>query len=176
LKPVAAKRFDNDNLPRNDKLSVVGKAPVEPAAVSSDGEAPEAAAQPQDGEAGAAAQPEPSDQAEQPKPDGKPGESPEDRQKFYEDWKQKISQQQDQIALLARELDVAQKEYQLRAAAFYADAGNRLRNAGSWDKEDAQFKQQIADKQKALDAAKQKLEDMQEDARKSGVPSSVREQ
>ena len=40
-----------------------------------------------------------------------------------------------------------------------------------WDKQDAQYKQQIADKQKALDDAKQKLDDMQEDARKAGVPS-----
>ena len=58
---------------------------------------------------------------------------------------------------------------------MYADAGNRLRNSAEWDKQDAQYKQQIADKQKALEDAKQKLEDMQEDARKAGVPASVRE-
>ena len=68
-----------------------------------------------------------------------------------------------------------QREYQIRAAAMYADAGNRMRNSGDWDKQDAQYKQQIADKQKALDDAKQKLEDMQEDARKAGVPASVSE-
>ena len=68
-----------------------------------------------------------------------------------------------------------QREYRLRAAAFYADAGNRLRNAGAWDKEDAQYKQQIADKQKAVNDAKQALDNLQEQARKSGVPSSVRE-
>lgn len=67
------------------------------------------------------------------------------------------------------------REYRLRAAAFYADAGNRLRNSGAWDKEDAQFKEQIAAKQKALDDAKQALDDMAEQARKSGVPSSMRE-
>ena len=76
---------------------------------------------------------------------------------------------------MSRELDVLQREYQLRAAAMYADAGNRLRNEGDWDKQDAQYKQQIADKQKALDDAKQKLEDMLEDARKAGVPASIRE-
>jgi hypothetical protein len=58
---------------------------------------------------------------------------------------------------------------------MYADAGNRMRNSADWDKQDAQYKQQIADKQKALDDAKQKLEDVQEDARKAGVPASVRE-
>ena len=78
---------------------------------------------------------------------------------------------EDQIDLLGRELDVLQREYQIRAAAMYADAGNRMRNSADWDKQDAQYKQQIADKQKALDDAKQKLEDMQEDARKAGVPA-----
>jgi hypothetical protein len=76
---------------------------------------------------------------------------------------------------VARELDVLQREYQLRAAAMYGDAGNRLRNQTDWDKQDAQYKQNIADKQKALDDAKQKLDDMQEEARKAGVPSNVRE-
>jgi len=77
--------------------------------------------------------------------------------------------------LLTRELDVLQREYQIRAAAMYADAGNRLRNSGDWDKQDAQYKQQIADKQKALDDSKQKVEDLREEARKAGVPSSIRE-
>ena len=58
---------------------------------------------------------------------------------------------------------------------MYGDAGNRLRNSADWDKQDAQYKQQIADKQKALDDAKQKQDEMQEEARKAGVPSSVRE-
>src|SRR6266576_689486 len=93
-------------------------------------------------------------------------------------WKQggdKIKSQQETIDLLTRELDVAQREYQIRAAAMYGDVGNRLRNSADWDKQDAQYKQQIADKQKALDDAKQKLEDLREEARKAGVPSSVRE-
>jgi hypothetical protein len=77
--------------------------------------------------------------------------------------------------LLSRELDVLQREYRLRAAAFYADAGNRLRDAGAWDKEDAQYKQQIAAKQKAVDDAKKQLDDLQEQARKAptSAPAST---
>jgi LAS superfamily LD-carboxypeptidase LdcB len=86
-----------------------------------------------------------------------------------------LADQKSKVDLLNRELDVEQREYQLRAAAMYADAGNRLRNSGNWDKEDADYKQKIAEKKKAADAAKQELDDMQEDARKAGVPSSVRE-
>jgi len=77
---------------------------------------------------------------------------------------------------LTRELDVLQREYQIRAAAMYADVGNRLRNSAAWDKQDADYKQQIADKQKALDDAKQKLDDMDEQARKAGVPNSMRDE
>jgi hypothetical protein len=146
--PQATKKYTNDNLPRNDVLSVVGNAQEEPA---------QKAAGESAGNAGA-----------------KPA-SAEDRQKANDQWKKKISGQKDQISLMSRELDVLQREYRLRAAAFYADAGNRLRNAGAWDKEDAQYKKQIADKQKALDAAKQQLDDLQEQARKAGVPSSVRQ-
>ena len=161
-RPSTAKKYDNDNLPVNDKLSVVGNASADTTApaATTDNSQPSAAAQPGDADK---------------KPEVKPNQTPEERQKVYDQWKQKIAALKDRIDLLTRELDVTQREYQLRAAAFYADAGNRLRNSGTWDKEDADFKQKIADKQKALDAAKQQLDDMQEDARKSGIPSSARE-
>ena len=58
---------------------------------------------------------------------------------------------------------------------MYADAGNRLRNAGSWDKEDREYKAQISQKEKAVEEAKSKLESMKEDARRDGVPTSMRE-
>lgn len=156
--PKSVKTYDNDNLPVNDKLSVVGNAPAQDANAAT---APAA-----EGTPGAAAQPADANKA---------GASPADKQKFYDDWKARIATQRDQINLATRELDVAQREYRLRAAAMYADAGNRLRNQATWDKEDAQYKQQIAQKQKSLDDAKKKLDDMQEEARKSGVPSRARE-
>jgi hypothetical protein len=163
-KPSTAKQFDNDNLPTNDKLSVVGNAPAENADADNDA----------DNDTRAAAQ-QPDAQGDAPKAETKPGESQQDRQKAYDEWKDRIAKQKEAVDSAAHELDLLQREYRLRAAAFYADAGNRLRNAGSWDKEDAQFKQQIADKQKSVDAAKQKLDEMQESARKAGVPSSMRE-
>ena len=162
------KVFDNDNLPKEDKLSVVGNAPA-PAS-----------------EAAAAAESKPAETANAA-PGGQPkaesGAPPADTSKMdqaqkeaaWKQWGDKIAQQQQTIDLLTRELDVVQREYQIRAAAMYGDVGNRLRNSADWDKQDAQYKQQIADKQKALDDAKQKLEDLREEARKAGVPSSVRE-
>ena len=159
--------FDNENLPRTDKLSIVGTAPPAPGSVGNEG-ATESAT-PAAGEAKAGAE---GNQANA----RKPANTPEDkaaREAAVKQWSDKIDSQQQQIELLSRELDVTQREYQLRAAAMYADAGNRLRNSADWDKQDAQFKQQIADKQKALDDAKQKMDDLKDQAHKAGMPESV---
>ena len=175
--PPAVKSFDNDNIPRNDKLSVVGQAP----STSADGTAANSEATPASTDSTAPAQ------ASSTAADGSntgnlatTGKTPTEdaaaqKQKMHKEWEAKIQAQQTQIDTLNRELDLANREYRLRAAAFYADAGNRLRNAGAWDKEDTQFKEQMAEKQKKLEDAKKQLEDLQEQARKAGVPSSVRE-
>jgi hypothetical protein len=167
------KVFDNDNLPREDKLSVVGRTP----ASASDSPAAQAeTAAPAAGEAKGTSEAKTEPQVKAPSanavqaPDDEAAKAAASKQ-----WADKLATQKDQIDLLARELDVLQREYQIRAAAMYADAGNRMRNSTDWDKQDAQYKQQIADKQKALDEAKQKIEDTQEEARKAGVPASVRE-
>jgi hypothetical protein len=159
------KVFDNDNLPKEDKLSVVGNAPApgaEAAAPAESKSAETANAAPAKAEGGAP-----------PADTSKMDQS--QKEAAWKQWGDRLKAQQETIDLLTRELDVVQREYQIRAAAMYGDVGNRLRNSADWDKQDAQYKQQIADKQKALDDAKQKLEDLREEARKAGVPSSVRE-
>ena len=161
-KPASAKKYDNDNLPKSDKISVVGNAtessPEDANAASTPGNS---SAQAKDGTT-------PSTPAAQDA--GKPAEG-SDAHKANDEWKQKISEQQAKVDMLTREVDVTQREYRLRAAAFYADAGNRLRNQGAWDKEDAQYKQDLAKKQKALDDAKKAVDDLKEKARKAGVPA-----
>jgi hypothetical protein len=160
-KQAPTKQFDNDNLPADDKLSVVGGATTATAA---------------DQQTAPGVDPTPNQSADTKPAAIQPGESPEERQKTYDAWKDKIAAQKEKTDLAARELDVQQREYQLRAAAMYADAGNRLRSSGTWDKEDADYKKKIEDKKKAADEAKEQLENMQEQARKAGVPTSVREE
>ncbi|HEY1802440.1 MAG TPA: hypothetical protein VGG46_16045 [Terriglobales bacterium] len=140
-KPDTSKHFDNDNLPRTETLSVVGNTDASTTNPDS------ATASSTDSAASS---------------DTKP-------QTSSDEFKSQIADAQSKVDLLSRELDVAQKEYQLRAAAFYGDAGNRLRNASSWDKEDATYKEQIAAKQKDLDDAKHDLADLQEQARKAAM-------
>jgi hypothetical protein len=168
------KVFDNDNLPTQDKLSIVG-----PAASGDE----TAAAKTEDSANSGTGENKPPTENKVPgdvKPaDQQSGGAPQDqaeKEAAAKQWQDKIASQKDSIDLLSRELDVQQREYQLRAAAFYADAGNRLRNQAAWDQEDAKYKEQIADKQKALEDAKQKLDDLQEGARKAGMPSSVSQQ
>ena len=161
------KVFDNDNLPKEDKLSIVGQRPVAEVSPAAEGANEKPAASPER---------KPAPEAK-PAGEAKPAAAGEDekakKQAEAKAWQDKLSAQKDQVSMASRELDVTQREYQLRAAAMYADVGNRLRNSTQWDKEEATYKTQIADKQKALDDAKQKLEDMKEEAHKAGVPSSI---
>lgn len=176
--PAKPKVFDNDNLPKDDKLSIVGTArPADeaPSEAKQDEAAPAAkTGEAKAGEAKSEAKPATEEKgAANSQPN--PAADKAAKEAAWKQWGEKLAGQKSQIDLLARELDVAQREYQVRAAAMYADVGNRLRNSAEWDKQDAQYKQQIGDKQKALDDAKQRLEDMVEEARKAGVPSSIRE-
>lgn len=181
---TAPKRvYDNDNLPQTEHISVVGQKPAldskadesragDDAAkteTASTEAPPKDAGQPNDG-----GQVTPDKQGKA-KIDITPDQSPEDRDKAYEEWQKKIGEQKKQVQLLERELDVLQREYKMRAAAVYADVGYRLRNSAEWDKQDKDYKTQIDAKQKELDAAKQTLADLQNQARKAGVPTKARE-
>lgn len=162
------KVFDNDNLPKDDKLSVVGQPVAQAKPTDTDSNEKPASA---DGKATDVkpAVPKPVDATTASLSEDEKAKKEAERKA----WQTKIAAQKEQVTMASRELDVTQREYQLRAAAMYADVGNRLRNAAQWDKEEASYKQQIADKQKALDDAKQKLEDMKDEALKAGVPSSM---
>jgi hypothetical protein len=166
--PAPTRVFDNDTLPKEEHISVVGKAAVEPATLKSDSPALSQNSDTSADDKDADAKKDDTD-----KLSIDPDTSAGDREKIYGEWRKKIADQKDTIALLQRELDVLQREYRLRAAAMYADVGNRLRNQADWDKQDRDYKDKIEAKQKDLDRAKQQLSDLQEQARKSGVPAGV---
>ena len=154
-----AKVFTNDNLPTNAPISVTGQppAPEEDSAKAADSG---------DTTAGA-------DKSAPGKPKADQQTLAEKRDAAIQQWKGRFAAQKQQISLLEREIDVMQREYRLRAAAYYADAGNALRNQADWAKQDREYRAQLEAKQKKLDEAKQKLESMQEEARRAGMPASV---
>lgn len=142
--------YDNDNLPGKGVVNTVGAAPSDqPAADQSASTSTDA------------------DKQKTP--------SADDQKKVNGEWSGKITQQKEEISRLERELNVLQRESKINAAVNSADLGTRLGNNAKYAEQDRQYQEQIANKQKAVDDAKQKLSDMQEEARKAGVPASSRD-
>jgi len=163
------KVYDNDNLPANSSISVVGNA-------TSSG-------QPSSSEQSADA-PAPADQSgsstdkkdEKKDPELKAGQSQDDRRKALDAWKERLAGQRDKVSELAHEVELLQREYTVKSAEFYSNPANMAQHPKGFAKDDADFKQKITDKQKELDAAKAKLSDMQNEARKAGAPTAITEQ
>ncbi len=122
--------------------------------------APPAAA---DAKAGSAEKAEAASAPEKPKSDK------DDKAKLAEGFKRRAEEQKKNIAQLERELDVAQREYRLKVAVYYADVGNNLRDGKKWTEEDKKQRVELEAKQKGITEAKQKLADIQEEARRAGV-------
>jgi hypothetical protein len=148
-----SKVYTNDNLPTGGGITVIGAAPA-PAASSTVATA--SAATPTKGAAVAPA-----------------ANSAADDQKAADKLKDDVQAQKDEISRLERELDVATREWKLQQATYYADAGNQLRDPAAFAERERKFNDQTKQKQQAIADAKQKLDDMQEQARKSGLPSSA---
>jgi hypothetical protein len=139
---TASRHYDNDNLPVNEQLSVVG--PETPAAAKGD---PKLAK---------------SDSA-----DAKATE--QERKLAADELQQKIDSDKDKIESLKKELDLDQREFRLRASSFYANAGAQMQNGAEWTKEQTQYKTDIDYKQKAITDAQQEMTELQEKARKAGM-------
>jgi len=159
-KPVAAKVYTNDNLPATETISTVGAPATDAAAtattdgqaVSADGSTPAA----KDGGA-------------------KPADDSKSRQKTWEDWHEKIEKQKAAVEQMQKENDEIDRQYKLTSGNYYNSAQQRLFDGAAMAKEDAAYKQQMEQKKKAIDDAKQKIDDLQEGARRAGVPSGYRD-
>jgi len=92
-----------------------------------------------------------------------------ERQTKADDWNKKINDQKAKVDSLSHELDVAQREYRLRAAEMYSDPTTRLRNPAQWQDDDAKLKADLDAKQQAVDAARQQYDSLQEQAHKAGI-------
>lgn len=101
-----------------------------------------------------------------------PAEAEKDKK---EQIQKNIDAQKKEIADLQRELDIMQREQKLRTAAYYGDAGTMLRDSAKYAEENKKQQDDIDTKKQALDAAQQKLSDLQEQARKAGMGASATE-
>lgn len=156
-----AKVYDNDNLP-SATISVVGAtAPTatDAAKDSKDSQQPDVKAD----DKTAASTPKTDEKSAEKKASTeiKPGQSPEERQKAYAGWKTRIADQKKKVDALAHDLDDFQHNSTLAQVTVWPET--------------QKYGQGLADKQKALAQAKAELSDLQEQARKAGVPASVAE-
>ena len=99
----------------------------------------------------------------------KPKAPAENKDKAAAAMQQQIDAQKAELASLTRELSIADRENKLRVANYYADAGNSLRDPKKFQDEQRATQAEIAAKQKAIDAAKAKIADLAEQARKAGL-------
>jgi hypothetical protein len=166
------KVYTNDNLPKDGVISVIG---VETPAVAQEGDTNDQAASAETASANPEApNPATSEQnagGEKAGSESKADSSPaaaEPAQRSAE-LKKDAAQIKENISMLEREIDVSNREFRLRAATFYADAGNSLRNPKQWADQQRDHESEMKEKQAALDTAKQKLADLQEQARREGV-------
>jgi nucleotide-binding universal stress UspA family protein len=147
---AAPRIYDNDNLPSTDSVSVVGIA-----AKAIDGsDKPNTDIADKDST---------SDEKKTDDGEIKLGQSPEERQKAYAVWKKRINQREDRVAQLTQDVDDLKQNAPLSVVVLHLWPDDQL------------YLQAVVEKQKALAQAKADLDDLQEQARKAGVPSSFRD-
>jgi hypothetical protein len=173
-----AKVYDNDTIPSATTISVVGPAPQTVAdATKNDKDTTQLDAKTADAKTGDQPDGKAADAKSSDKPaadskagdkatdkkiaEVKPGQSLEERQKAFDAWKARIADQKKKVDQLARDLN----DYQHNST---------LAQVSVWP-ETQKYGQGLAEKQQALDQAKNQLSDLQEQARKAGVPASVAE-
>lgn len=173
VKPASSsqspKVFDNDNLPAEGSVSVVGT----PTPADSDAGKDQAASNSAE-KSSADAQKIDANSDKKDQPQLKPGQPTEQRDAALEAVKKRLDEQKQKVDLLSRELDVLTKEHNLKVATYYQDP-NHMADPNSLFEEQSKYKEQLDEKQKALDKAKTELSDMQDDARRNGAPNSMLE-
>lgn len=147
---AATKVYDNDTIPSATNINVVGSVPKAVADAGKTGDKSTSA----DSKSG-------DQQADQKVDAVKPGQSMEERQKLFDEWKTRIADEKKKVDQLAHDLN----DYQHNST---------LAQVSVWP-ENQKYSQGLAEKQKSLDQAKTELSNLQEQARKAGVPSSVAE-
>ncbi|HVZ60397.1 MAG TPA: hypothetical protein VG892_06380 [Terriglobales bacterium] len=162
-RPAAARVYTNDDLPKEGVVNVMGVEPA-PAPDTKTAKAVDNA-----GETNPDSKEMKPAEAQKPEATSPKTQASEDKDRQKNGLLARTAEVKKQIAQLEHDLDIMNREFRLRSATFYADAGNALRDPKQWAEERRQHDSQVAEKQKALDEAKQSLIDLEDQARRSGV-------
>jgi hypothetical protein len=157
----AARVYTNDDIP---------EAKVAPAAKAAEStpQSPSASAENAPERKADSAEPKPGEKAQ----DKATADVDAERKKEAETYRARIEEQTKSIALLEREVSVLQRENQIQQAVYYADAGSRLRAPKDWTERQKKYEGDFAEKNKALQEAKDKLDLLEEEARRAGEGAS----
>ncbi|MBI2677348.1 MAG: hypothetical protein HYX28_01050 [Candidatus Koribacter versatilis] len=161
-----AKVYDNENLPKGGNIS------------TTTGDYAGVATAPASKNAASAAAAKAGDTAATGKAGDKGAKDPsaEEAAKAQADeYQQKVNDAKKAIADLQHEIDILQREQRLQAAAYYGDAAARLQNTAQWEADVKKQQETLKAKQDQLDAAKAALDQVRDDIRKAGLPSTIGE-
>lgn len=84
-------------------------------------------------------------------------------------WKSKIAAQEESVKAVDQQIAQIERNYKLRMSAMYADLGTRLRDQAKWADDEKNYQQELAAKQKELDAERAKLDALKDEARRAGA-------
>lgn len=149
--PRAKRVFTNDDIPSPGSAAV--STPMSAAASGGSVDATVAASTAATDEAAA-------------KPADKPKNSAEDEAA----WRKKFAELREKIAAAEKEIDIMQREWNLKLQQYYSDPNVALREQNSRG-DINETKTKIDDKKKELEALKQQLAELQDDLRRAGAPA-----
>lgn len=96
--------------------------------------------------------------------------SPEEQKaKLIDDTRKELDASKASLAQMQRDLEVTQRENRLRAASYYGDAGNRLRDEKKYADEDRKNQADLASKQQAIAGLQRKVDALAEQLRRLGA-------
>jgi hypothetical protein len=160
--PRATRVVTNDDIPSVDTMSAPARTNAAEGTRGDDKSSPKAESKAGSERAAAKASEPGSATRELAKTDA-------EQKKHDEEWNKKISQQREKISLLERELKVTQQEDQQKQIAHMADVNGRLNNQQQYAEAEKLDQEDLAQKQEKLNAEREKLDSMQEEARHAGV-------
>lgn len=165
----SAKVIDNDIIPSTLDFS---STPAEPASTGSTTTPVPASSEGRKDEVSPKQETGKDEKKDENKTDSDKTANSDEDKKNIDAWKKQINDEKKEISQLERELNVAQREAGLHNAVYYADAGTMLRDSAKFADDSRKLQGEIDTKTQALADAKQKLADLQEQARKAGVPAN----
>jgi hypothetical protein len=159
--PRAKRVVTNDEIPSVDTMSTAAKTNAADGVEGSDDKAKT--------ESKAGSEKDAAKAPDAGSTDNEPAKKAEEQKKQEAEWNSRFSLQREKISLQERELKLAEQEFQQKQIAHMGDVNGRVNNQQQYAEAERLDREELAQKQQKLNAEREKLNGMQEDARHAGV-------